>query len=74
MCKFFSKFVVKVYVKCGPLAEVHSNGWESAALANLNSSGVNSTAEDNRTSSRAVSQIRDDSGTFPLAVVGAVFR
>ncbi|KAH9609904.1 hypothetical protein KSS87_005368 [Heliosperma pusillum] len=59
-------------LRCGPLSQVYYNGWETEALANLNCSGAESSAKDNRTKSSAQARIQDESGTFPLgAIVGS---
>ncbi|KAL9244257.1 hypothetical protein vseg_018054 [Gypsophila vaccaria] len=64
----------RVYVKCGPVSEVHYTGWESAALTSLNSSGAESSASHSGTSSRVQARITDESGSFPLGVIIAGFN
>ncbi|KAK9692265.1 hypothetical protein RND81_09G252400 [Saponaria officinalis] len=61
----------RVYVKCGPVSEVHYNGWENAALTSLDSSGTESSASHGGTSSRAQANIRDECGSFPLGFIVA---
>ncbi|KAL9248310.1 hypothetical protein vseg_021648 [Gypsophila vaccaria] len=65
---------LRVYVKCGPVSQVHHNGWESTALASLNSSGANSSFRHDGTSSTAQASIRDESGLYPLGVIIANFN
>ncbi|XP_074321202.1 jasmonate-induced protein homolog [Silene latifolia] len=62
----------RVYVNCGPLSEIHRNGWESAALTSLNSSGVSSSATDDQTASSIRATNADATGSFPLGAVSAV--
>ncbi|KAK9692266.1 hypothetical protein RND81_09G252500 [Saponaria officinalis] len=64
----------KVYAKCGPISEVHYNGWERAALTSLDSSGFNSSDKHDGTSSSVVARIVDATGSFPLGAVLANFN
>ncbi|KAL9244512.1 hypothetical protein vseg_018281 [Gypsophila vaccaria] len=64
----------KVYVKCGPVSEVFYDGWESAAQSGLSSSGIDSSAGHEGTSSSAQARIRNETGTFPLGVITGVFN
>ncbi|KAK9692267.1 hypothetical protein RND81_09G252600 [Saponaria officinalis] len=64
----------KVYAKCGPISEVHYDGWERAALTSLDSSDFNSSDKHDGTSSSVVARIDNASGRFPLGAVLANFN